>query len=834
VVQLLDDILLPKSATSMGRAKGLIFIWRFLDNSSKEAFRRIMQERAKFLKIWHAFVLMKSASKKQQAKKKSASTQLDDKEFAEKEKNVLEEFKLLVPETENPKRLVDQLYAWKDQSVFKHMETLCDQKASTDHIRHARDQLIKCVGSKTALGEYLKNVCRKLNLLTINQESIQCFVQVLQSCFSRGNKNFIATSRESKQSRTICLDILSICAKTLPELLHEPVKKLFGKVLEAATQEDTPESDDDEEPIDSDDSVTQVRRGKRECSPRTNNEKKQMVLGILRILAHYAKFMRKLREDTQNDEETFDFVSMDEDSKLLRILQDFCMTGKSHTNGSMASSQEAAKLAALCYPQLLEVESKKANSLIEKLCQKKSLVVIVPKKTKNRQAQALVGMPQVRSLQSLVKLTKYCSSSFERYSNTLWETLQEEYLGETGVGSSGGMSPVVIAELRCLAIQVAVNLQTLCAIPDNELDLESEAVVKERNEFLKQLLFDLLRSDGKKFTSNAQLALKYRMVAACGLLRMVRQSKFEALMNISNWHLLGFVMQDSEEQVRSSFLRKLTSYLMKKNVPNPQKYMSFLTLAANEPEMRLKKQAKQLLQMSVQRMRKKFELASASKSVALTGVEEDETEDSRQNRNALMVPEYSLPYVIHLLAHHPDCPAPQTANRISGSNTFLNSVWAEQMQYLSFFLDGLISSHAVEVNNIAFLLQICTKMSECHDPTVTNSMKEQKIYPLIDGTVALLKKRIKNISNLKSFPGRIYLPKQLYVIGRAESKTPSKASSNSKTSTSSHETLVSDKKKIPRISVSCLRLLQLIFIYVLTLFPNAHRLLYPQLRYQGP
>ena len=65
------------------------------------------------------------------------------------------------------------------------------------------------------------------------------------------------------------------------------------------------------------------------------------------------------------------------------------------------------------------------------------------------------------------------------------------------------------------------------------------------------------------------------------------------------------------------------------------------------------------------------------------------------------MPEYVVPYVYHLLAHHPDFPTEkEDAKRIRA-----------QQKHLSWFLDPLVKSLGNEADNVAFLMQLTDKIS---------------------------------------------------------------------------------------------------------------------------
>ncbi|KAG7401277.1 hypothetical protein PHYBOEH_002081 [Phytophthora boehmeriae] len=317
----------------------------------------------------------------------------------------------------------------------------------------------------------------------------------------------------------------------------------------------------------------------------------------------------------------------------------------------------------------------------------------------------------------------------------------------------------------------------LCDLAANQLDLISEECLRAVGERMKdkknRSVVDLLvmASDtlpelfapyisDKTWTSNAVLAANFRAAASCGLMKIVRNRQLEASITVSQWHLLGFTMQDASEDVRRKFLKKLMSHMIKQPMLHPHKYLSYLALAGTESSTSLKKSVRSLLKIAIERMRRMFDAASSRQS-------ELTCSPNQPSVSALMVPEYSLPYVIHLLAHHPEFPG-MLVERTSSATILHSALWTDQLAFLGFFLDGLVSANARAADNISFLLQMLTKLSQCHDVTSPDS---KNIYPLIDSVVVLLKKKIKNQSNLKPFPGKIFLPKHLYSPGRPTSSS---------------------------------------------------------------
>lgn len=111
------------------------------------------------------------------------------------------------------------------------------------------------------------------------------------------------------------------------------------------------------------------------------------------------------------------------------------------------------------------------------------------------------------------------------------------------------------------------------------------------------------------------------------------------------------------------------------------------------------------------------------------------------------MPEYILPYVIHLLAHQPDFPDSGAGN------------YPVQQKYLQFLLAELVGTLG-QADNMAFLLQMLQCIRRCNDAVDVDCTAKIAILAEISGQ--LLKSMIRHQRNLKPFPGDIYLPLSLY------------------------------------------------------------------------
>ncbi|CAN0124437.1 unnamed protein product, partial [Scytosiphon promiscuus] len=132
------------------------------------------------------------------------------------------------------------------------------------------------------------------------------------------------------------------------------------------------------------------------------------------------------------------------------------------------------------------------------------------------------------------------------------------------------------------------------------------------------------------------------------------------------------------------------------------------------------------------------------------------------------MPEYVVPYAIHLLAHHPDFPA----------NKDDKPRMKNIQRYLVFLLDPLIGGHGREADNLSMLLGmldiITTRCQDALDPS------SNRIHITARLARQILASRIRNQSNLQPYPGKFYLPTPLFQERTAASSPSPPSPSSSK------------------------------------------------------
>ncbi|CAM9854592.1 unnamed protein product, partial [Hapterophycus canaliculatus] len=79
------------------------------------------------------------------------------------------------------------------------------------------------------------------------------------------------------------------------------------------------------------------------------------------------------------------------------------------------------------------------------------------------------------------------------------------------------------------------------------------------------------------------------------------------------------------------------------------------------------------------------------------------------------MPEYVVPYAIHLLAHHPDFPA-NKARRVARLSPL-----RRPLRYLVFLLNLLVGGHGGEADNLSMLLQMLDTITTSYQDTLDPS-----------------------------------------------------------------------------------------------------------------
>ncbi|EDQ90038.1 uncharacterized protein MONBRDRAFT_32239 [Monosiga brevicollis MX1] len=219
---------------------------------------------------------------------------------------------------------------------------------------------------------------------------------------------------------------------------------------------------------------------------------------------------------------------------------------------------------------------------------------------------------------------------------------------------------------------------------------------------------------------------RMRLAVACGMLELAA-TEIRQVIPIQLWHLVAMTMQDSCVEVRSKFNDRLYQLLSKNKLPVG--YMSFFVYSAIDPDPKCRR-------LSAERLR---ELVTRKRNLARTAGPST-TESGREH----LLPEYSLPFLLHLLAHHSDF-------------TYTSEALLSFVPYLEFFFEAVC--HRGE-ESFTFLKSMVDAMKRMEDAAGEDSTH---LWAVCDLTAVLIVDLASRPGwKLKSFPGHIALPKALF------------------------------------------------------------------------
>uniref|UniRef100_A0A673CK20 PDS5 cohesin associated factor A n=1 Tax=Sphaeramia orbicularis TaxID=375764 RepID=A0A673CK20_9TELE len=256
---------------------------------------------------------------------------------------------------------------------------------------------------------------------------------------------------------------------------------------------------------------------------------------------------------------------------------------------------------------------------------------------------------------------------------------------------------------------------------------------KSANSTLR-LLSAMLVSEGdlteQKKISKSDMS-RLRLAAGGAIMKLAQEPCYHDIITPEQFQLCGLVINDECYQVRQIFAQKLHLALVKLLLP--LEYLAVFALCAKDPVKERRAHARQCLlkNISVRREYIKQNPLAQEKLVSL-------------------LPEYVVPYMIHLLAHDPDFTKPQEYEQLK-----------DIKECLWFMLEVLMTKN--ENNSHAFLRKMVenikqTKDAQCPDDTKAN----EKLYIVCD--VALFVIANKSTACHLDCPKDPVLPSKFFLV----------------------------------------------------------------------
>ncbi|KAH3839436.1 hypothetical protein DPMN_112867, partial [Dreissena polymorpha] len=232
-----------------------------------------------------------------------------------------------------------------------------------------------------------------------------------------------------------------------------------------------------------------------------------------------------------------------------------------------------------------------------------------------------------------------------------------------------------------------------------------------------RLLYTVIVHEGdlmeKGLINKPELA-RLRLQAGCVILKLAEEPVFADLIQREQFQALALLINDSCYHVRVRFAEKLNKGLFAMKLP--LEFMSIFSLAANDPVRERRMQIKKFIQQNIQRRR----------------------DFLRQNTKLggkmfLYLPDYVMPYTIHLLAHDPDL---KSYEDVQALKNIKECLW--------FIMEPLVARS--EDYNYHFFRRLIENIKQAKDaqgPEEEDTNK--KLYAVCDVALGLLQKNLTNI-----------------------------------------------------------------------------------------
>uniref|UniRef100_A0A8C4NHP8 PDS5 cohesin associated factor B n=1 Tax=Eptatretus burgeri TaxID=7764 RepID=A0A8C4NHP8_EPTBU len=253
--------------------------------------------------------------------------------------------------------------------------------------------------------------------------------------------------------------------------------------------------------------------------------------------------------------------------------------------------------------------------------------------------------------------------------------------------------------------------------PDDEVSFETKAKIQAiklmvrwllgmRNNQSKsgtstlRLLCALIHSDGD-LTEQGKISKsdmsRLRLAAGCAMLKLSQEPCYHEIIILEQYQLCALVINDECFQVRQIFAHKLHKALTKLRLP--LEYMAVFALTAKDPVKERRAHARQCLVKNVT-LRREY-LKQHSTLISL-------------------LPEYVVPYAIHLLAHDPDYTKLQDVDQLK-----------DIKECLWFVLEVLMTKD--ENNSHAYIRKMVENIKQTKDTQGPDDFKmNEKLYTVCD------------------------------------------------------------------------------------------------------
>jgi hypothetical protein len=317
---------------------------------------------------------------------------------------------------------------------------------------------------------------------------------------------------------------------------------------------------------------------------------------------------------------------------------------------------------------------------------------------------------------------------------------------------------LVSATDDCRLVSAGMKLwMSLCYLMESTIEESSvhtlETSLSAETIELLSMCFECMENKGAVFSriqikEESDLIVLRECAATC-VFSLLKLRRVGPSLGVEQWHLLGWSLLDTSASTRRHLAHQLYE-LIQTHAVHPR-ILALPCLLATDDALNVA--ASKALMFAVRRLR-------ATHRQLCTQALESENEALRKTAEVNM-PETILPFVLHLLSHHPEFPASAAIDGDQDKRR-LKSV----LKSLNMVLDVLLGSAATNGDNLSFLFKQVHLITSYYTDRVDVDNAGLSFVTRI--TRKLLSDRIRSADNTVMFPGDVSLPMDLYELCEEE------------------------------------------------------------------
>jgi hypothetical protein len=799
IIQIVDDVLLPKSLSTTARATGISMVVSMLDDMNSNAmkwFSVFLQDRARAQAQLNLYLDTREESRKH---KVNSSEYVTLNAEAENHLELLvNEFAPLViaggNEDKKKSDIMSKIHNHKDNHIFKLLASIGDCNHTVTARARALEELPKRVMSLgTNAAQWMKTLVRRCAMgASINFEIISHCSMFAQE----------AAREDEWPACSLFLDIVKIATTAFPDMgkgndgeCFNTLTEFFGECrnLQGKSKKDA----------ESNGIMGRLSNILAQIAPaastldNTNNatgakqSKKEVEAEAGRAASLQEELLRMCVKDGSPEEARNAVVVM------------------AATVGKGKSEMEAFSplLKALTAPQRLSVDNDRCVSVLTALA---ALAEKAPvafeggggggeegrgvKAVRFALESVLLGKRGASILGSSGDDDVEMSDASDSEEGAPKKSAAAKAAAEKQLATSRAVAAIqlLVAHIRSLpAISKTQRSQMKQLLDSGNTDISFPTHTKTVFDTLLRIVEEkgmLPSARDRKICTDAKSKAAIRKAAGVGLLQLCESSKQrELFLDVRGWHILSQVLSDSDASVRGACVDELSCMLtgggsFKKGMAPSLRFLALGCFgadgdgvpgnvsAANGGACNLGKQSGALKASttdSVKNLRITCDATMAQcKAMGPTGEARFENVFK-----PMVMPEFALAYALHLLALRKESPK---AKKPVGDKGEIDGSYKMLLKRLRWILEPLVSSLGDHANNISFLIKITEQVGNSFDAVVPNNETESDFADMNeeDGRARLttvctaardvLLNFVKTDDNLAPYPGNIQIPVDLF------------------------------------------------------------------------